>query len=94
LSSQNPRETVGEEPPGLGGTRDVVGIRTSRRALAPQLILRTNGLVGLAFAGSVSSIALSSAVDVAEETEETEPRRREKPGWGRGGEVPLTLIRL
>jgi hypothetical protein len=45
--------------------------------LAPQLILRANGLLGLPDAGSESSMALSSCVDM-EETEETEPRLSEK----------------
>lgn len=88
-----PRETVGEEALGLGGTLEDPGSRTSRRALAPQLIRRANGLLGLPEASSVSSMALSSCAEDMDEIEETDPRLKEKlPGpWG--GE-PLTLDML
>lgn len=74
LSSQKPRDIVGEEALGLGGTLEATGRRTSRSALAPQLILLANGLLGLPDAGSDSSMALSSCVDDADEIDETEPR--------------------
>lgn len=81
LSSQNPREIVGEEVLGLGGTLADPGRRTSRRALAPQLIRRTKGLLGLPEADSESSMALSSCTEDTDEIEETDPRRKAKvPG--------------
>lgn len=62
-------------------------MRTSLRALAPQLIRRANGLVGLPDAGSESSMALSSCIDEVEEMEDTEPLLKEKLGCNRGGEL-------
>lgn len=74
VSNQKPRETVGDEAPGVIGPLGLeAGMRTSRSALAPQLILLAKGEVGLPLA-SLSSTALSSAVDVEDEIEETEPR--------------------
>jgi len=76
-----PREIVGEEVLGLGGTLADPGRRTSRRALAPQLIRRTKGLLGLPEADSESSMALSSCTEDTDEIEETDPRRKVKvPG--------------
>jgi len=92
LSCQNPLETTGEEAPGLGGTREAPGMRTSLKAFAPQLMRLTNGLVGLPDAGSESSMALSSAMEEAEETDDTEPLLK-KLVCIRGGD-PLPLDRL
>lgn len=86
-SSQKPLETVGDDATGLVGALDRVGSRTSRRALAPQLIRPTKGLVGLPDASSVSSIALSSEMEL------TESRLRAKPDCILGGE-PLALDML
>jgi hypothetical protein len=69
-----PREIVGD---GVPAGIDPRGIRTWR-ALAPQLNLRANGLVGLPDADSESSMALSSVPEVSDEIEDTEPRLREK----------------
>lgn len=74
FSGQNPREIVGD---GVPAGIDPRGIRTWR-ALAPQLNLRANGLVGLPDADSESSMALSSVPEVSDEIEDTEPRLREK----------------
>jgi len=97
LSGQKPLETFGDVAGAWGTLPVVLGRRISRMALAPQLILLANGLVGLADAGpSVSSIAHSSALEADEEFDDTDPRLSEKLVCNCGGEVPLipdTLIR-
>lgn len=71
VSGQKPLETVGDDEFGGKGPR---GMRTSRRARAPQLILLANGLVGLPETGSESSMAFSSGPEAFDEIEDTEPR--------------------
>lgn len=83
-SSQKPLETVGDDTTGFVGALDRFGSRTSRRALAPQLIRLTKGLVGLPDAGSESSMALSSEMELIES------RLNAKPDCIRGGD-PLAL---
>jgi len=72
---------VGELAPVVLGVTIDDGILTSLKALAPQLMRRANGLVGEPCA-SPSSTALSSNVEVVDETDETEPRRAPKPVGG------------
>jgi hypothetical protein len=77
FSGKNPLVTVGE--PGLGCVNPVLfraGMRTSRRALAPQLIRLAKGLVPTldGLPDSPSSMALSSAAEVVDDIEDTEPR--------------------
>jgi len=98
LFSGKPLVTVGEEAPGLVGVKATLflwGTLTSRKALAPQLILLANGLfptfVGLPLAGSESSIALSSTVEVADDVDETDPLLKGKLVWIDGGELPDAL---